>query len=140
MSETTQIANSFDKETVKKILKSFLISAFSAAAIWTANYVLQAIGAISFSNAQISIFVAWTIPVLTYALSKVKSGTLTWAKFGWSFLLSAVAAGIIFLESETTWCRLGEVCTSIYSITALIAPTVINTIKEWIRGACGYKE
>ena len=129
-----QIRFSFDKETIKKIIVGFFISAVPASIIWTIGYIMN----FPFSNADIAAFIAWVGPVLTYAVYKIQEGKLTWAKLGWSVLLSTITAGIILLRS-TTWCVSGEVCAQVNALIALFAPTAINALKEWIRGECGQK-
>ncbi len=130
-----QIKFSFDRETLQKILKSFWISLVPSVIVFTIGFIAN----LPISNVVLSTFVAWVAPVLIYAVGKVKEGTLTWAKFGWSVFLSTATAGVVVLYS-TDWCQIGQVCTVITSLITLFFPVAFNALKEWIRGTTGYSD
>jgi len=119
----TQIAKSFDLVTMKKILKSFLISATPAVVI----ILVGQLSNFTFNNTDLNAWIALVVPFVTYMSYRIQKGTITWSKFGWSLLLSAVGAGLILLKG-TQFGALAD------AIIALLVPTLLNAIKEWIAG------
>ncbi|MFA5174783.1 MAG: hypothetical protein WC438_06395 [Candidatus Pacearchaeota archaeon] len=128
--KSVQVRFSFDKETIKKIIKSFWISAWPAAAV----FILGWINNFNITNVELAAFITFATSNLVYIVYKVRDGKLTWKKLVWSLILSGATSGIILLKSTTDWCTLGEICTLVYSMIALGAPTIINAIKEYIVG------
>lgn len=66
-----QIKYRFDRDTLKKIGKGALISATGAAAL----YVLDFIGALQFSNPEITSLVAFAVPFLVNVVREWMKGT-----------------------------------------------------------------
>ena len=65
-----QIARSFDRETIIKIAKGFLISATGAGAL----YLLSMLGRIEFTNPTLAYLASWGIPFLTNAVKEWLKG------------------------------------------------------------------
>ncbi len=63
-----QIKNSFDKETIIKIVKGALIAVGGAAGLALCNY----IGALEIDNVFLASFIAWAVPV---AINVIKEWT-----------------------------------------------------------------
>ena len=119
----TQIAKSFDVVTMGKILKSFLISVTPAIVI----VIVAQLSNFNFNNTDLNAWIALVVPFVTYMSYRIQKGTITWSKFGWSLLLSAVGAGLILLKG-TQWGALAD------AIITIIVPVTLNAIKEWIAG------
>jgi len=125
-----QVRFSFDKETIVKIIKSFWISAWPAAAVFILGWISQ----FDIANIELAAFTAFVTSNLVYIVYKVRDGKLTWKKLAWSIILSGSTACLIILKSSTGWCNIGEMCALIYSSITLVAPTIINAVKEFISG------
>jgi hypothetical protein len=119
----TQTKFSFDIVSRAKAFGGFLISALPAFII----FLFGLLSGYTFNDPAINSFVAWVIPVLTYSVYKLKDGLLTWKKFGWSVLLSGLTAGLIWVQGTS----LG---TTADALIVLIVPTLVNALKEYIRG------
>jgi len=65
-----QIARSFDRETLIKIVKGALISATGALAL----YLLTVLGQIDFTNPTIAYLASWGIPFLTNVVKEWVKG------------------------------------------------------------------
>jgi hypothetical protein len=65
-----QIARSFDRETLIKIAKGFLISATGAGAL----YLLSMLGQIEFTNPQVAYLVSWGVPFLVNVIKEWLKG------------------------------------------------------------------
>ncbi len=72
MSETIQVRNSFDKETLRKIAKGVGITAFYAAAVFVLSLVQDA----SFSNAFLNALVVQLVPTILNSLKEWKKGQM----------------------------------------------------------------
>lgn len=65
-----QIKNSFDKESLKKILKGALIAGTGAIAL----FLLDLIGKVQIDDALLASFVAWFIPVAVNTVKEWMKG------------------------------------------------------------------
>jgi len=65
-----QVKNSFDKKTVWKIVKGALISFSGIIALG----ILSQLGQVSFSNPQLTMFVAWVTPFIVNIIKEYMSG------------------------------------------------------------------
>lgn len=65
-----QTKNSFDKESLKKILKGALIAGTGAIAL----FLLDALGKVQIDNALLTSFIAWFIPVAVNTVKEWMKG------------------------------------------------------------------
>lgn len=114
---------SFDKETIKKILQGFLIALVPAALIFIAGQLEITETPIVELNA----FIALVAPFLTYLAYRIKKGTITMEKAAWSLFISICGGGLIYLQGQSFTPNMD-------ALIALIFPTIINAIKEYIVG------
>ena len=118
-----------DTDSIMKSLRSLWLSFWPALII----FILGWVNNFSFSNPEMTSVVAWTTSNLVYVVYKARDGKITILNMGWSFVLSTIMALAVYVKSLTGWCNVGEYCALIYSGIALIVPTIVNTIKEYIR-------
>jgi hypothetical protein len=121
----SQIKNSFDSETIKKILRGAWIAALAPALIGLLYFYQASIA----QNVDLNAFAVLAIPSLVYLINQWKEKKITLLKVGISLGLSAVGSLIIFFGQQD----LGKYA----YLFAWIAPTALNAIKEYLSGICG---
>ena len=66
----SQVKNSFDKKTIKKIIRGALIAGTGAVGL----FILNSMGQLQISNPILVSFLAWAIPVATNAIREWTKG------------------------------------------------------------------
>ena len=120
-----QIANSFDKESVKKAIVGAIIAGIVPGVI----AMLYSIQSSLAGNIELNAFCVVAIPTLVYLVRKVADGSIKPVKLAISLGLSLIGGLIIWFGQQ----NLGQ-----WAILAAWAiPSAVNAIKEYLRGQCG---